>query len=64
MPPQTTQNLQSGTAVNGAPTYTGFSGDPLPYSPKESGSVSVKQTFPLTSTLSGFVGDKVGYVNA
>lgn len=57
-----TQNLQSGTDVNGNPTYTGFSGDPLPYSSKESGSLSVKQTFPLTSDLSGFVGGIASYI--
>jgi outer membrane receptor protein involved in Fe transport len=57
-----TQNLQSGIDVNGNPTYTGFSGDPLPYSSKESGSVSIQQTFSLTSDLSGFVGGTASYV--
>ena len=57
-----TQNLQSGTDENGAPTYTGFSGDALPYSSKESGSLSVRQTFPLTGDFSGFVGGVASYV--
>jgi iron complex outermembrane receptor protein len=57
-----TQNLQSGTDVNGNPVYTGFSGDPLPYSSKESGSVTVKQTFPIANQLNGFVGGVASYI--
>jgi iron complex outermembrane recepter protein len=57
-----TQNLQTGIAVNGNPLYTGFRGDALPYSSKESGSLSVKQTVLLTGELSAFVGGAASYV--
>jgi iron complex outermembrane receptor protein len=48
-----TENLLSGN---------GFSGDQLPYSSKESGSLNVQQTYPVAGHLSGFVGGGVSYV--
>lgn len=40
----------------------GFSGDRLPYSSRFSANVSVRQDFPLSAQLTGFVGADVSYI--
>lgn len=43
-------------------TLYGVTGDRLPYSPRISANLSVRQEFPLTRTVSGFVGSNLSYV--
>jgi iron complex outermembrane receptor protein len=48
--------------VPGVSAY-GLSGDRLPYSSRFSGNLSADQSFPLTSTVTGFAGASVSYLS-
>jgi len=55
-----TQDLPPATST--VTPLAGLSGDPLPYTAKNSGNLSLQQDFPISGSLSGYVGGNYSYV--